>query len=86
MNGDVQSNLANLASYNREKVEDSHSRILKLQQEIILSGENLSPTRLLFQYTKALSKINRLKAFIVPKMKYLITFLDINGKYSVQEG
>ena len=40
----------------------------------------------LFQYTKSLSKINKLKAFIAPKMTDLITFLDNNIKYVVYVG
>ena len=56
MNGDVQSDLATLAFRNGEKLEDYHSRILRLQQEIMLSGEIVSPTRLLLQYMKALTK------------------------------
>ena len=64
MNGDVQSNLATLAFKNREQLEDFHRRILRLQQEIILSGEILSPTRLIFQYTKAFSKSNKCLEFI----------------------
>ena len=35
---------------------------------------------------KTLSNKNKLKAFIVPKMAYLITFLDNNGKLSVYTG
>ena len=76
MNDYVQSDLATLEFNNGEKLEYFHIRILILQQKIILSGENLSPTRLIFQYTKALSKSNKLKSFILPKMKDLITFLD----------
>ena len=40
--------------------------VIRLQQEIILYGEIFSPTRLLFQYTKALSKSYKLKASIAP--------------------
>ena len=75
MNGDVQSDLATLAFNNGEQLEDFHSRILRLQQEIMLSGEIV-----LFQYMKALTKSEKLKAFIAPKMTDLITFLDKNGK------
>ena len=53
--------------------------ILRLQQEIMLYGEIVSPTRILFQYTKELSKSDKLRAFIAPKMTDLITFLDNNG-------
>ena len=49
MNGDFQYDLATLAFKNGEQLEDFHSRILRLQQEIMLSGEFFSPTRLLFQ-------------------------------------
>ena len=52
----------------------------------MLSGEIVSPNRLLFQYIKALSKNEKLKVFIAPKMTDLITFLDKNGKYAVYEG
>ena len=62
MNGDVQSDLATLASNSGEKFEYFHSIIIRLQPKIILSGETVSPTRLLLQLvTKALSKINKLK-------------------------
>ena len=52
----------------------------------MLSGEIFSPTRLLFQYMKALSNIDKLRASISPKMTYIITFLDKNGKYAVYIG
>ena len=52
----------------------------------MLSGEIVSPTRLLLQYMKALTKSEKLKAFIAPKMTDLITFLDNNGKYAVYTG
>ena len=54
-NGDFQYDLATLAFNNGEQLEDFHSRILRLQQEIMLSGEIVSPTRLLLQYMKAFS-------------------------------
>ena len=54
MNGDVQSDLATMTFKNGEKLEDFHSIILRIQQEIIFFGETISPTRLLFQYMKAL--------------------------------
>ena len=60
-NGDVRSDLATLAFANGEKLEDFHSRILRLQHEINLSGETISPARLLFQYMKAFSKNDKLK-------------------------
>ena len=86
MNGDVQSDLATLAFKNGEQLEDFHGIILRLQQEIILSGEIFSPTRLLFQYMKALTKSEKVRYFIAPKMKYLITFLDNKGKSDVYIG
>ena len=54
MNGDVQSGLPTLAFNNGEQLEDFHSIIIIIQEKIILSGETLSPTRLLFQYMKTL--------------------------------
>ena len=42
MNGDIQSGLATLAFRNGEQLEDFHSSILRLQQEIMLS-EEISP-------------------------------------------
>ena len=80
MNGDVQSDLATLEFKNREQLEDFHSIIIRLQKEIISSGETLSPTRLIFQYMNTLSKSDKLKAIVVPKMTDLITFLDKNEK------
>ena len=56
------------------------------QKEIILSGETVSPTRLLFQYTKDFSNIDKLKEFIAPKLIYITTFLDNNGKSAVYIG
>ena len=55
-NGDVHSNLSTLEFKNGEQLGDFHGRVIRLQKEIILSGENVSPTRLLFQYTKAFLK------------------------------
>ena len=52
----------------------------------MLSGEIVSPTRLLFQYIKALKNSEKLRYFIAPNMKYLITLLDNNGKSSVYTG
>ena len=86
MNRYVQSDLATLAFKNGEQLEDFHSRILRLQQEIMLSGEIVSPTRIIFQYMKALAKSEKLRAFIAPKMTYLITFLDNNVKSAVYTG
>ena len=56
MKGDIQSDLATLALKNGGQLEDFHSRILRLQKEIMLSGENFSPTILLSQYMKELTK------------------------------
>ena len=86
MNYDVQYDLATLASNNGEQLEDFNSRILRLQQEIMLYGEIVSPTRLLFHYMKELTKSDKPRAFIAPKMKDIITFLDNNGKSSVYTG
>ena len=61
MNGDVQSDLATLAFRNGEQPEYFHIRILRLQQEIMISGEIVSPTRLLFQYMKAWTKSEKIK-------------------------
>ena len=44
MNGDDKSYIATLAFRNGEQLEDFYSRILRLQQEIMLYGENFSPT------------------------------------------
>ena len=52
----------------------------------MLSGEIVSPTRLLFHCTKELTKSEKLRAFIAPKMTDIITFLDNNGKYAVDTG
>ena len=82
----VQSDIATLAFRNGEQLEDFHSRILRLQQEIMLSGEIVSPTRLLIQYMKALTNSEKLKPFIAPKMTDLITFIDKNGKSDVYDG
>ena len=86
INGDVQYDLSTLAFKNGEQLEDFHSRILRIQQEIMLSGEIVSPTRLLFQYMKALSKSDKLRSFIAPKMTDLITLPDNNGKSAVYKG
>ena len=68
INGVVQSDLSTLVFKNREQLEYFHSIILRLQQEIILSGETVYPTRLLFQYMTELSRSEKLKACIAPKM------------------
>ena len=49
INGDFQSDLANLLFNNRENLEYFHIRIIRLQHKINLSGETVSPTRLIFQ-------------------------------------
>ena len=85
-NGHVQYGLATLTFNNREEPEDLHSRIIRLQQEIILSGETISPTRILFRYMKSLSYSNKTKAFIAPKIIDIITFIDNNGKSAVYKG
>ena len=86
MNGDVQSDLVTLELNNGEKKEYLHSRIIRLQQEIILSGETVSPTIIILQYMKALSNSNKLKEFIAPKMTDIIKFLENNGKSDVYTG
>ena len=83
MNDNVQYDLYTLALKNGEQLEGFHGRVLRLQQEIMISGENLSPTRLLFQYMKALSKSDKLRALIAHEMTYLITLLDNNVKSAV---
>ena len=57
MNGDVQSDLATLAFKKGAQIEDFHSRILILQQEIMLSGYIVYPTRLILRYMKALTRV-----------------------------
>ena len=86
VNVDVQSDLVTLTFKNREKLEVFHIRILRLQQEIILSGETVSPIRLIFQHMKALSNINKLKAFVATKMIDIIKFLEKNSKSAVYIG
>ena len=85
-NGDGQSDLATLAFKYVEQHEYFHSRVLRLKQEVILSGETVSPTRLLFQFMKALSRSYKFKSFITPNMTDLITFLDNNVKYTIYTG
>ena len=86
MNGGVQSDLATLVFKNREQLEHFHSRIIIFQQEIILSGEPVSPKRLIFQHMKSFSKSNKTKATIVPNMTDFITLLENNRKYAVYTG
>ena len=83
MNGGVQSDLFTLKFKNREQLEYFRRIIIRLQKEIILSGETISPKRLIFHYMKALSDSNKLKAFIATNMIDLITFLDNNVKTDV---
>ena len=83
MNGDVQSDLFTLAFKNGEQIENVHRRILSFQQEIILSGETVSTTRLLLQYMEAFSKRERIKTLIAPKMRDLITLIENNEKYAI---
>ena len=52
----------------------------------MLSGEIVSPNRLIFQYMKVFTKSEKLKEFIASKMSDLITFLDKNGKSDVYDG
>ena len=52
----------------------------------MLSVDIVSPTILIFQYMKALSNSDKLRAFISPKITDLITFLDNNGKSSTYKG
>ena len=73
-------------SITEKKIEYLHRIIIRLQQGIILSGQNVSPTIILFRYMKALSNIDKLKEFIAPKMTYLVTFLDNNRKLAVYKG
>ena len=61
----------------------SHSAILRIQQEIKISGETVSPTILLLQYMQVLSKCDNLKSFIAPKMIDLIILPDNNIKSSI---
>ena len=86
MNGNFQCDLSTLAFKNREQLEYFHKIIFRIQQEIILSGENVSSTRLSLNYIKELSNSEKLKALITPKMTDLITFLENNIKYSVYTG
>ena len=60
--------------------------MLRLQQDMNLYGETVSPTRLIFLYIKSLSKRDKLKAFIAPNIKYIIKFLNNNGKSDIYTG
>ena len=59
--GDIQSNLATLMFKNEEELLDFRSIILRVKEEFMLSVENFSPTRLIFQYMKALLKSEKLR-------------------------
>ena len=52
----------------------------------MLSGETVFPKRLLFQDTKSLSNIDKLKTLVAPKMTDLITFLENNEKSAIYIG
>ena len=52
----------------------------------MLSGEIVSPTRLLFQYMKSFSKRDKLRDFIAPRMTDIITFLGNNVKSAISIG
>ena len=78
VNGDVDYEPDTLAFNYGQQIEYFHRIIIRLQQVINLSGEIFSPTRLIFQYMKALSKGDKIKAFIAPNITDLIIFLDNN--------
>ena len=85
MNGDVQSDLATLAFNNGEQLEYFNGSILRLQQEIMLSGEILYPAKIVFQYIKLVSKSDELRDSIAPKMTYLITLTTTENLMYIQE-
>ena len=86
MNSEFQSDLSILAFKNGEQLESFHVSVLILQQEIILSGETISPTRLIFQYMKTLSNSENLKNLIAHNITYLVTLLDNNRKSAAYTG
>ena len=86
VNGDVQSEMVTLAFNQGEQIEDCHSTILRLQQEINLYGETVPPKKLLLQYMKALESSDKLKAFIAPNITDLIILLDKNRKLYICTG
>ena len=86
MNGDVQSYLSILTFNDREQLEDFHSIIHRLQKKIILPAEIIYTKRLLFQYMKSLTKRNKIKAYIAPKVKDLVTFPYNYGKSDIYTG
>ena len=53
---------------------------------MILFGENVSPTRLIFNYKKSFPNRDKLKVLIAPNMTDIIMFLDNNGKLYVHTG
>ena len=52
----------------------------------MLSGEIVSPTRILFHCTKALTNSEKLRDFIATNLTDLTTFLHNNGKSAVYTG
>ena len=62
------------------------SVFLDYNKKIFSLEKFFSPTRLIFQYMKALSNSDKLRAFIAPKMEDLITYLDNNVKSVVYKG
>ena len=86
INGDVQSDTATLEFKNREQLEYFHRIFIRLQEEINLSGETVYPTRLIFHYMKEFSNSYKIKAFIAPKMTYLITLLYNKYKPDIYTG
>ena len=52
----------------------------------MLSGETVSPARLLFKYTKAFSNSDKLKVLIAPKITDITKFFDNNRKYAIYTG
>ena len=55
-------------SSRKYKNEDFNGRIIRLQQEINISGENISTKNFLLHFMEELSKRDNLKVFIAPKM------------------
>ena len=86
MNDYVNSDLSTLALNNGEQLKDFHIRIIWIQQDINLSVETVYNKRLLFNYIKALSKCDKGKAFVSPKIADLKQFLDNNGKLAIYTG
>ena len=61
INGDVQSDLSTLEFKNGEQLEYFHSIIIRMKQEIFLSGETASSAKLILQYMKEFLKNNKQK-------------------------